>query len=61
MQLLKRSIRCFSINIETYAILEKDVTALRNQLLFRSKNLGVRELDLIVGSWARHNIPKYSS
>lgn len=30
-------------------------------MLFRSKNLGVRELDLIVGTWAQHHIPKLSS
>ncbi len=37
-----------------YMTLEQDVNALRGQLLFRSKNLGVKELDLIVGSWAAH-------
>ncbi len=35
-----------------YLTLEQDVNALRGQMLFRSKNLGVKELDLIVGSWA---------
>jgi succinate dehydrogenase flavin-adding protein (antitoxin of CptAB toxin-antitoxin module) len=34
--------------------IEQDVNALRGQMLFRSKNLGVKELDLIVGSWAVH-------
>lgn len=29
-------------------------------MLFRSKNLGVRELDLIIGTWAKHNLPHYS-
>jgi succinate dehydrogenase flavin-adding protein (antitoxin of CptAB toxin-antitoxin module) len=35
-----------------YLTLEQDVDALRGQMLYRSKNLGVKELDLIVGSWA---------
>ena len=35
-----------------YLTIEQDVNALRGQMLFRSKNLGVKELDLIVGSWA---------
>lgn len=35
-----------------YLTLEQDVDALRGQMLWRSKNLGVKELDLIVGSWA---------
>lgn len=35
-----------------YLTLEQDVAALRGQMLYRSKNLGVKELDLIVGSWA---------
>ena len=37
-----------------YMTIEQDVNALRGQMLFRSKNLGVKELDLIVGSWAVH-------
>jgi succinate dehydrogenase flavin-adding protein (antitoxin of CptAB toxin-antitoxin module) len=35
-----------------YLTLEKDLEALRGQMLWRSKNLGMKELDLIVGSWA---------
>jgi succinate dehydrogenase flavin-adding protein (antitoxin of CptAB toxin-antitoxin module) len=35
-----------------YLTIEQDVNALRGQMLWRSKNLGVKELDLIVGSWA---------
>jgi succinate dehydrogenase flavin-adding protein (antitoxin of CptAB toxin-antitoxin module) len=40
--------------------LETDLAALRKQLIFRSKNLGVRELDLIVGTWASRVLPSYS-
>jgi antitoxin CptB len=36
--------------------LETDIESLRKQLLFRSKNLGVRELDLLVGAWASRNL-----
>lgn len=36
-----------------YLHLEQDITALRGQMLYRAKNLGVKELDLIVGSWAK--------
>jgi succinate dehydrogenase flavin-adding protein (antitoxin of CptAB toxin-antitoxin module) len=32
--------------------MEKDISALRGQLLYRAKNLGIKELDLIIGSWA---------
>lgn len=44
----------------TYAPLEQDISALRGQLIFRSKNLGMRELDLIVGSWALRTLPSYT-
>ena len=37
-----------------YLTLEQEVSALRGQMLYRAKNLGVKELDLIVGSWATH-------
>jgi succinate dehydrogenase flavin-adding protein (antitoxin of CptAB toxin-antitoxin module) len=50
----------FSITLQNYAPIEQEVAALRGQLLFRAKNLGVRELDLIVGTWAKHNLPNYS-
>lgn len=43
-----------------YMTLEQDVNALRGQMLFRSKNLGVKELDLIVGSWAANFIKTLS-
>lgn len=36
-----------------YLNLETDVNALRGQMLYRAKNLGVKELDLVVGSWAK--------
>jgi succinate dehydrogenase flavin-adding protein (antitoxin of CptAB toxin-antitoxin module) len=60
MKLILRTSRCFSINLSNYSVLEKDVNALKSQLLFRSENLGVRELDLIVGTWAKHNLLNYS-
>ncbi len=41
-----------------YFQLEHDLDALRGQLLYRSKNLGVKELDLIIGSWAIHHLKK---
>lgn len=40
--------------------LETDLGALRKQLIFRAKNLGMRELDLIVGTWASRTLPGYS-
>lgn len=39
-----------------YLSLETDVSALRGQLLYRSKNMGLKEIDLIVGSWAQNHI-----
>lgn len=39
-----------------YFTLEPDLEVLRKQLLFRSKNLGVKELDLLVGNWAKKNL-----
>ena len=36
--------------------LETNVASLRKQLLYRSKNLGMRELDLLIGTWAEHNL-----
>jgi succinate dehydrogenase flavin-adding protein (antitoxin of CptAB toxin-antitoxin module) len=35
-----------------YLTLEPNAEALRGQMLYRSKNLGIKELDLIIGSWA---------
>lgn len=43
-----------------YLTLEQDVDALRGQMLWRSKNLGVKELDLIVGSWAANFIKNFN-
>lgn len=42
-----------------YLTLEQDVNALRGQMLYRSKHLGVKELDLIIGAWATHNLHKF--
>lgn len=39
-----------------YLQMEQDVNALRGQLLYRSKMLGVKELDLIIGSYATNFI-----
>jgi succinate dehydrogenase flavin-adding protein (antitoxin of CptAB toxin-antitoxin module) len=39
-----------------YLTLEQDLASLQGQMLYRAKNLGMKELDLIVGSWATHNI-----
>lgn len=39
-----------------YLTLENNVEALRGQMLYRAKNLGVKELDLIVGSWAKNYV-----
>ena len=39
-----------------YLTLEDNVQALRGQMLYRAKNLGVKELDLIIGSWAQLNL-----
>lgn len=41
-----------------YFTLEHETEPLRKQLLFRSKNLGMKELDLLVGRWATLNFPK---
>jgi len=40
--------------------LSTELGALRRQLIFRSNHLGIKELDLIVGTWADHNIPNLS-
>lgn len=39
-----------------YLTIEQDLPSLRGQMLYRSRNLGMKELDLIVGSWANKNI-----
>lgn len=41
-----------------YLTLESDLSALKGQMLYRSKNLGIKELDLIIGAWATLNLPK---
>lgn len=41
-----------------YLTIEQDLAALRGQMLYRAKNLGMKQLDLIVGSWATHNVNK---
>jgi succinate dehydrogenase flavin-adding protein (antitoxin of CptAB toxin-antitoxin module) len=39
-----------------YFTLDSSTNILRKQLLFRSKNLGMKELDLLVGRWATINL-----
>ncbi len=39
-----------------YLTMEQEVSSLRGQMLYRAKNLGMKELDLIVGSWASKNV-----
>jgi succinate dehydrogenase flavin-adding protein (antitoxin of CptAB toxin-antitoxin module) len=34
----------------------KDIQTFRKQLIFRSKNLGMKELDLLIGKWAESNV-----
>lgn len=41
-----------------YLTLEPNLAALRGQMLYRARNLGMKELDLIVGSWATHHVKK---
>lgn len=41
--------------------LSTELGALRRQLTFRSKHLGVKELDLLIGTWADINVPKLST
>jgi hypothetical protein len=42
MKLIVKTCRYFSINLNNYSAIEQEVGSLRNQMLFRSKNLGVR-------------------
>lgn len=37
--------------------MEQDLAALRGQMTYRARNLGMKELDLIVGSWATRFVP----
>lgn len=60
MKLIHRLTRNFTVTLNNYSVVEPELVALRGQMIFRSKNLGVRELDLIVGAWGRHNFPQYS-
>jgi succinate dehydrogenase flavin-adding protein (antitoxin of CptAB toxin-antitoxin module) len=57
--LLRIGYRCSQAEYR-YSPIETETNALRGQLLFRAKNLGMRELDLIVGSWAKLNFPQFS-
>lgn len=41
-----------------YLTLEQNLSALQGQMLYRARNLGMKELDLIVGSWANHHVKK---
>jgi succinate dehydrogenase flavin-adding protein (antitoxin of CptAB toxin-antitoxin module) len=41
-----------------YLTLEQNLSALQGQMMYRARNLGMKELDLIVGSWANHYVKK---
>lgn len=41
-----------------YLTLEQNLSALQGQMMYRARNLGMKELDLIVGSWANHHVKK---
>lgn len=41
-----------------YLTIEQDLAALRGQMTYRARNLGMKELDLIVGSWAVRYVPE---
>ncbi|KRX03356.1 Flavinator of succinate dehydrogenase [Pseudocohnilembus persalinus] len=36
--------------------MEQDIDALRRQIYFRANNMGMKELDLIVGTWIKKNV-----
>jgi len=40
--------------------LEKDISSLRKQLIFRSNNMGMKELDVVIGAWADIHVPHLS-
>lgn len=38
-----------------------DLPSLRRSLIYRSSNLGMLELDIVIGRWAKQNIPNLST
>jgi succinate dehydrogenase flavin-adding protein (antitoxin of CptAB toxin-antitoxin module) len=44
-------------HLSPYFHLSESVPSLQRQLIYRCSNLGMLELDLIIGSWARKRIP----
>ena len=38
----------------------KDLDSLRKSLIYRSHNLGMLELDIIVGKWAKEHVPSFT-
>ena len=50
-----------ALRCSTARPLESDLGPLRRQLIFRASHLGMRELDLIVGAWAKRHLPNYGS
>lgn len=44
-------------HLSSYFHLSTSTPSLQRQLIFRCSNLGMLELDLILGSWARKRIP----
>ena len=40
--------------------LHKELPVLRKQLIYKSKNMGMKELDIILGNWAADNLPLFS-
>ena len=43
-----------------FNVLETNLEALRKQLIFRSNNMGMKELDVVVGAWADLHVPSLS-
>ena len=43
---------------EQYDKKPSDVVSYRKQLVYRSKNLGMKELDILVGKWALANVDR---
>ena len=41
-----------------YFTMEPNIVALQKQIRFRANNLGMKQLDILVGRWANINTPK---
>ena len=42
------------------SIITNDLASLRRSLIYRSGNLGMLELDIVIGKWAQQNIPNFT-